>query len=84
MLAVQWTKTAAKHLRRLDTITRTRVLYAVTRYASDGSGDVKPLVGELGGFRLRVGDWRVLFDLDGPPATLMTINAVLPRGDAYK
>jgi mRNA-degrading endonuclease RelE of RelBE toxin-antitoxin system len=86
MLAVEWTKPATKDLRRLDTITRARVEGAVARYAHDGIGDVRPLVNSNFGYRLRVGDWRVLFDLDAPPedATLMTVHAVRPRGDAYK
>jgi hypothetical protein len=59
---------------------------AVARYAHDGSGDVKPLVNSDSAYRLRVGVWRVLFDLDAPPdkAALMTVNAVRSRGDAYK
>ena len=36
-----------------------------------------------GGFRLRVGDWRVLYEIDGT-ANLLQIVAVLPRGRAYR
>lgn len=35
------------------------------------------------GFSLRVGDWRVLFDMDAA-ARIITVVAVRPRGDAYK
>ncbi len=35
------------------------------------------------GFRLRVGDWRVLYTLDTKAKT-MTIAAIVPRGEAYR
>lgn len=35
------------------------------------------------GFRLRVGDWRVLYTLD-TEARMMTIAAIVPRGGAYR
>ena len=35
------------------------------------------------GFRLRVGDWRVLYTLDKKART-MTIAAIVPRGGAYR
>ena len=35
------------------------------------------------GFRLRVGDWRVLYTLDTKAGT-MTIAAIVPRGEAYR
>ena len=35
------------------------------------------------GFRLRVGDWRVLYTLDTKAET-MTIAAIVPRGEAYR
>ena len=37
----------------------------------------------VGGFRLRVGDWRVLYTLDAEVRTV-TIVAVVPRGGAYR
>ena len=35
------------------------------------------------GFRLRVGDWQVLYTLDTKART-MTIAAIVPRGEAYR
>ena len=35
------------------------------------------------GFRLRIGDWRVLYRLD-TGARRMTIVAIVPRRDAYR
>lgn len=35
------------------------------------------------GFRLRVGDWRVLYRLD-TDTNLLRIAAIVPRGEAYR
>jgi mRNA interferase RelE/StbE len=44
------------------------------------AGDVKRLVDFVPPYRLRVGDWRVLFDIDG---TLILVHRVLHRSQAY-
>jgi mRNA interferase RelE/StbE len=44
---------------------------------------VRPLTGNLkGDYRMRVGDWRVLFTPD-KDAKVIHVYAILPRGDAY-
>ena len=61
-----WEQTAAA---ALDTLTRRnprlaeRLHLALGRYALTGHGDVRPLQGRPG-LRLRVGDWRAIFDID--------------------
>jgi mRNA-degrading endonuclease RelE of RelBE toxin-antitoxin system len=41
-----------------------RILVALTRYGESGEGDIKALSGEWDGyFRLRVGDYRVIFEI---------------------
>ncbi|MEJ0013762.1 MAG: type II toxin-antitoxin system RelE/ParE family toxin [Bauldia sp.] len=49
----QWIKLAAQTHKRIDA--------RLTAYAGTGAGDVKRLKGRAGA-RLRVGDWRVIFD----------------------
>lgn len=53
--------------------------------AIDGlpTGDVKPLAGRPGEWRLRVGGWRVIYVLDEERRRI-AILAVRPRGSAYK
>jgi len=47
-----------------------------------GKGDIKALDGEHAGrFRLRVGNWRILYTFE--KKTVM-VDDILPRGDAYK
>ena len=49
----QWSKLSADIRRRIDS--------RLTEFASSGKGDVRRLKGRAGA-RLRVGDWRVIFD----------------------
>ena len=58
-----------------------RILLTLTRYAATGEGDVKRLTDRMGLFRLRVGKWRVFFDLD--QAGTARIHGVDNRGEAY-
>jgi mRNA interferase RelE/StbE len=81
--ALRFTRTAEKELRRLDPPIRARVLGALDRLsADDRSLDVRRLTGSKH-FRLRVGDWRVIFDYDHATQTVL-VRHVLPRGRAYE
>ncbi len=80
---VVWTRPAVDDLRRLDRKLTDRIRAAVRRFATTGHGDVKRLQGiDPPEWRLRVGDWRVLFVFDHPTSTLHVLH-VLSRGDAY-
>jgi mRNA interferase RelE/StbE len=79
---VRFTRTAEKEIRRLDPPIRARVFNALDRLASnDRSLDVRRLTASEH-FRLRVGDWRVIFDYD-PATEMVLVRHVLPRGRAY-
>ncbi|HLC18121.1 MAG TPA: type II toxin-antitoxin system RelE/ParE family toxin [Thermodesulfobacteriota bacterium] len=78
---------AEKQYLRLGKKTRERVRKALEALEGEENplfhSDVRPLSGELkGDYRLRVGDWRVLFPPDKKKKVLY-VYAVLPRGDAY-
>lgn len=72
-----------KELGRLPRDLAARVLKAIFRYAESGYGDVKKLQGATGEYRLRVGEWRVLFAIDYSSVE-MVVQHVLPRGSAYR
>lgn len=57
------THAAAKDLDALPISARTSVEAALIRYATLGEGNIKQLQGR-DGYRLRVGNYRVLFDED--------------------
>ena len=69
-------------LARTDREGARRVVAAIRRFAAGDGGDVKKLQGRPGEWRLRVGDWRVIFAAD---TTLDAIDvlALLNRRDAY-
>jgi mRNA interferase RelE/StbE len=80
---LRFTRSAQKELRRLDPPVRIRILTALDRLvAEDGPLDVRRLTGS-DQYRLRVGDWRVIFDRDVGTRTIV-VRHVLPRGRAYE
>ncbi len=68
---------------RQDSRQATRLRDAVARYADDDQGDIRKMAGGSGLYRLRVGDWRILFTLDDGGRTV-AISRVLNRRDAYR
>jgi mRNA-degrading endonuclease RelE of RelBE toxin-antitoxin system len=59
----------------------------VGRYASSGVGDIRKLSGRSGEYRLRVGDWRVVFAFGVEPETgelAITILGIGDRRDVYR
>lgn len=80
--SVEFERRADRDLDRLDPQVRQRVLAAIDRLASDPrSVDLRRLTGRAES-RLRVGDWRVILELDVATRTIV-IQRVLPRGRAY-
>jgi mRNA-degrading endonuclease RelE of RelBE toxin-antitoxin system len=80
--AIEWRQRAVKDLDRLSPEMRRRVLAAINRLSED-EGNVRRLEGfKPPLFRLRVGDWRVLFTHEESGAT--KIQRVLPRDKAYR
>jgi mRNA-degrading endonuclease RelE of RelBE toxin-antitoxin system len=72
----------APTVRRLDRPTAMRIFDGVLHFAQTGSGDLASLHGDLAGsFRLRLGDYRVLFNLD---QKTMSIFGVRHRSEAYR
>jgi len=80
-LNVIWEPAARADLRRLDRDMAMRILLALTRYSEVGEGDVKRLTDRDGLYRLRVGKWRVFFDLDTQGCA--RVHAIDNRGQAY-
>ncbi|MCA1681552.1 MAG: type II toxin-antitoxin system RelE/ParE family toxin [Actinobacteria bacterium] len=71
---------AHKSLRRVDRRTRDRIRAAIGALPA---GDVKRLRGERRLWRLRVGDWRVIF-ARRDSERVIDVLAVRPRGRAYR
>lgn len=76
---IEYAKQAVKIINNMDTRTKQRIKDAIEGLPG---GDVKPLKGSKGSFRLRVGDWRILFSF--PVDNVILIEKIAPRGDVYK
>ena len=76
---------AKKILQKLSRPDRNRItekIMALGVNPDDPKLDVKPLQGQPY-YRLRVGDWRIIYDRDDT-LKIIAIEKVKPRGDAYK
>lgn len=75
---------ARRELSRLDLDTARRVTAALQQFAAIGLGDVARLTGiRPPEYRLRVGDWRVIFHKDDQQREIVVLH-ILPRGKAYR
>jgi len=78
---IEWLDEASADVRRLDRATAMRIFDGILYFARTGGGDVAPLHGDMSGsFRLRLGDYRVLFTLHDEA---MRIFGVRHRSAAY-
>jgi mRNA interferase RelE/StbE len=68
---------------RTDRRQATRIEVAVERFAETGHGDTLKLAGQGGLYRLRVGDWRVIFTYEDGDLVVLALR-VLNRRDAYR
>ena len=75
-----WDEGARSDLRRFDRDTAMRILLALTRYRDTGEGEVKRLTDREGLHRLRVGKWRIFFDIE---PGVIRIRGIDNRGQAY-
>jgi len=79
---IEWLDEAKADVRAVDRTIAMRLFEGILRFASTGSGDVNALHGDMAGaFRLRLGDYRVLFTLED---NAMRIFGVRHRSQAYR
>jgi mRNA interferase RelE/StbE len=81
MKTIILTLRAAKDLDALPRDARERVESALHQYSVTGQGDVKALQGR-GGYRLRIGSYRVIFDEDA--TTILAIYIGRRATTTYK
>ena len=78
MFQISYSKKAIKFLKRQDVPSQKRLIAAISRLPLEG--DIKKLQG-IDGYRLRVGNFRVLFTVDG---IIIDIIDIGNRGQIYK
>lgn len=78
MFEIIYSKKAVKFLKKQDKPTQKRIVTAISKLPLEGY--IKKLQG-VEGYRLRVGNFRVLFDVDG---VIIDIIDIGNRGQIYK
>jgi mRNA interferase RelE/StbE len=75
-----YSKQAAKVLNTLNKPTKQRIRLGIEKIPN---GDIKQLKGRtITTYRLRIGDWRILFSFVDSNTVL--IEKIAPRGEVYK
>lgn len=78
-MKITLSKRALKTLKSLNNSARARIMTGINEIPV---GNIVPLRGAKGSYRLRIGDWRVIFSY--VEKETVSIDKISPRGDAYK
>ena len=77
-MPVYYSKKAIKYIQKADKITKIRIKEAIEKYPF---GDIKKLKGTENGYRLRVGDLRILYSEENGD---IYIDNIMSKGQVYK
>ena len=82
---IRYSKQAAKYLRKLQPALARRIPSGIQQVADGRTQglDIKPLQGVADAFRMRIGDYRVIYEIRNNELVLIVIK-VGARGDVYK
>ncbi len=83
MKQITYSRDAIRTLQRIPTNVAATIRAKIEQYAAEPASlanNVKALRGERGYYRLRVGEWRVVFSESG---RVLLIVRIAPRGSAY-
>ncbi|MDP2730642.1 MAG: type II toxin-antitoxin system RelE/ParE family toxin [Dehalococcoidales bacterium] len=83
MYRLEVSHTAHRQIRRLPTQTQERVDSAIARLAENPRPPGAKKLTARDGYRVRVGDYRVLYQVDDG-AKVVIIYRVMSRGDVYR
>lgn len=78
---IEFKPQAIKDLKPLPKKVQGRIMAAIDGLKDGFTGDVKKLTNYTPEYRLRIGDYRVLFELDGKK---LVIYRIVHRKDAYQ
>ena len=83
MLEIIYRRAALRAFRRMEPATARRIQQRIGAVAADPTSRALGIVrlSNRPGYRLRVGDWRVIFDMDDETLDVLAIET---RGEAYK
>jgi len=78
---IEFRPKALRDLKRLSPEVSRRIGSKLQLLREEMNGDVKRLTNFSPGWRLRVGDWRVLFQAEG---TRLMVHRIVHRSEAYE
>jgi mRNA interferase RelE/StbE len=78
---IEFRPRALRDIKRLSPEVARRIENKLDLLRQDMNGDVKRLVHYTPGWRLRVGDWRVLFE---PRGAMLVVHRIVHRSEAYE
>lgn len=72
---IVYTKRAEKDISKLDRETKIRIKKALDRYTEDPLNYAKKMIDPaLGTYRFRVGDYRIIFDIEGNELVILRVG----------
>ena len=81
-MTVYLRKAVTKYLDRLNEPYKSQITDALVNLENDPpEGDIRPVVGQPGRFRLKIGNYRALFHIEN---NYIVISHIDPRGQVYK
>lgn len=78
-MKIEFSKQAVKTIRGMDPVTKDRIKRGILGIPQ---GDIKMLSGHKGTYRLRVGNWRILFSWQ--ENGIILVEKIGPRGQIYR
>ena len=83
-MKISYSKQALKYISKLDRQSTQRIKNALEQLSKEPpQGDIKPLKGLKNTYRARIGDYRIVFEIDSDRNELI-LARIGPRGDVYK
>ena len=80
---VEYTAAAARQVRKLEPTVRRRMLAAIDALAVDPRPAVTKALQGTAGYRIRIGDYRVLYTIQDGTVTVLVFR-VAHRGEVYR
>ncbi len=84
-MTIEWGSKAIRDMRRLPARQRDRIIAKIEQYAANPASLARQVVALTGGpyRRLRVGDYRVIFNVEQDNPSTMVVLRVRHRREAY-
>jgi mRNA interferase RelE/StbE len=74
MYFISFTKNAKKDLEKLEHFIRIRIIKQIEKMGNEGRVYIKKIKGSKNDYRLRIGDYRVIFTLENKNITIHKIG----------